>query len=146
MVSSLSSATRCATSRSFSVAEPKLTREQLAADDVAILMDLPTFRRFLSTIRQTAGIETVAYGPDDRHLHFMEGRRSLWCDMLRMAETIEPAALLLILQAELTASKETKNGRRKYNRLDTDTGTDRPEPGSGGFEWLDYGTDAKSDA
>ena len=119
------------------MAEPKLTREQIAAEDAAILIELATFRRFLSTIRQTAGIETVAYGPDDRHLHFMEGRRSLWCDILRTVERASPDALLRILSDEMNTLKGTSNGRRKYNRLDTDDNDDRT-PGSG-LAFLDYG-------
>ena len=107
------------------MAEPRLTREQIAAEDAAILIELATFRRFLSTIRQTAGIETVAYGPDDRHLHFMEGRRSLWCDILRTVERASPDALLRILSDEMNTLKGTSNGRRKYNRLDTDDNDDR---------------------
>src|SRR5687767_5415711 len=113
---------------------PRISRADLAKHDIEALMLDEKFLRFLSTIRLVAGIETVAYGPDSRHLHFAEGRRSLWCDMLRMAETDRPEALLLILEAELKASKETSNGRRKYNRLDTDSDdVRRPEPGSGGF-------------
>jgi hypothetical protein len=79
------------------MAEPKLTRRQIADLDIEALMLEPKFLRFLSTIRMIAGIETVAYGPDDRHLHFAEGRRSLWCDILRTAELARPEALLLIL-------------------------------------------------
>lgn len=125
------------------MADAKLTRDQLAADDVAILMDLPTFRRFLSTIRQTAGIETVAYGPDDRHLHFMEGRRSLWCDILRTVEKASPDALLRILSDEMNALKGTSNGRRKYNRLDTDEHERDRTPGDG-LAYLDYGDAGRS--
>ena len=72
------------------MAEPKLTRKQIADLDIEALMLEPKFLRFLSTIRMIAGIETVAYGPDDRHLHFAEGRRSLWCDILRTAELARP--------------------------------------------------------
>jgi len=117
------------------------TRAQIAEEDVAILLDLPTFRRFLSTVRQTAGIETVAYGPDERHLHFMEGRRSLWCDILRTVEKTSPDALLRILAEEMSTLKGTSNGRRKYNRLDTDDdpGGRTRDPGSGLVTFLDYG-------
>jgi hypothetical protein len=100
---------------------PRLTRAELARNDVESLMLDPKFLRFLSTIRLTAGIETVAYGPEDRHLHFAEGRRSLWCDILRTAELAQPEALLLILTEEMKAAKETTRGRpRKYDRLRTD--------------------------
>ncbi len=119
------------------------TRAQIAEEDVAILLELPTFRRFLSTIRATAGIETVAYGPDERHLHFMEGRRSLWCDILRTVEKASPDALLRILAEEMNALKGTSNGRRKYNRLDTDDDPGNPggrnRPGDGLADFLDYG-------
>lgn len=122
------------------MAEAKLTREQIAAEDVAILMDLPTFRRFLSTIRAAAGIETVAYGPDDRHLHFMEGRRSLWCDILRTVEKSSPDALLRILTDEMKTLEGTANGRRKYNRLSTDDDERSRAPGDGlAYAPLDYG-------
>jgi hypothetical protein len=124
------------------VAGPKITREQLAALDMEALLLDERFLRFLSTVRLTAGIETVAYGPADRHLFFMEGRRSLWCDILRTAERAQSEALLLILTEEMKASKETQYGRRKYNRLDTDdpepgTGS-QSEPGSGLAGYLDY--------
>lgn len=123
------------------MAEPKLTRAQIADEDVAILFELPTFRRFLSTIRATAGIETVAYGPDERHLHFMEGRRSLWCDILRTVEKSSPDALLRILTDEMNTLKGTTNGRRKYNRLDTDDdpGSSARSAGSGLVDFIDYG-------
>jgi hypothetical protein len=128
-------------------AEPKITRAQLAANDVEALMLNEKFLRFLSTIRATAGIETVAYGPDDRHLHFMEGRRSLWCDILRTAEQAQPDALLRILTEEMNAAKETNRGRRKYNRLDTDDdGHPGESPGSGLVNFLDYGDDAEPSA
>jgi hypothetical protein len=120
-----------------------VSRKELARLDLEGLLLDEKFLRFLSTIRLIAGIETTAYGPEDRHLHFVEGRRSLWCDILRMAEIPQPEALLLILQAELKASKETTSGRRKYNRLDTDTDGSEPDA-SGGLDFLDYGTDASS--
>ena len=123
------------------MAEARPTREQIAAEDVAILLELPTFRRFLSTIRATSGIETVAYGPDDRHLHFMEGRRSLWCDILRTVEKASPDALLRILSEEMNALKGTSNGRRKYNRLDTDDDSpDRNRAPGSGLAFIDYGS------
>ena len=105
------------------MAEIKVSRAQLAAMDVEALMLNEKFLRFLSTIRSTAGIETTAYGPEDRHLHFVEGRRSLWCDILRTVELASPEALLLILSEEMKASRETSSGRRKYDRLGTDDGS-----------------------
>jgi len=120
----------------------KITREQLALNDVEALLLDAKFLRFLSTIRATARIETVAYGPDSRHLHFAEGRRSLWCDILRTVELSSPDALLRILTEEMVALKENSNGRRKYNRLDTDDGTDTggstPDAGGGLAGYLDY--------
>jgi hypothetical protein len=128
------------------MAEPKITRAQLAINDFEALMLDPKFLRFLSTVRLNAGIETVAYGPADRHLHFMEGRRSLWCDILRTAERAQPEALLLILTEEMKASKETRHGRRQYNRLDTDDADDRPrDPDDGLVGYLDYGPAAVGD-
>ena len=112
--------------------------------DVEALMLDEKFLRFLSTIRFAAGIEQTAYGPEDRHLHFVEGRRSLWCDILRTAETAQSDAILRILMAEDKASKESTNGRRKYERLDIPDGDpgsgSRPDPG-GLTGYLDYGTE-----
>ncbi len=107
----------------------KITRAQQSAMDVEALMLDEKFLRFLSTVRLIAGIETVAYGPADRHLHFAEGRRSLWCDILRTVEQSSDDALLRILTEEMKTSRETSNGRRKYNRLDSDD----DGPSSGGF-------------
>jgi hypothetical protein len=125
---------------------PKITREALARLDIEALLLDKKFLRFLSTVRATAGIETTAYGPDDRHLHFAEGRRSLWCDILRTAEQAQPEAILLILTEEMNAAKETTRGRRKYDRLGTDDDGDpgerrtdaNPEPGSGLTGYLEY--------
>ena len=114
----------------------KVSRAELAKLDVEALMLNDNFLRFLSTIRLVAGIETVAYGPDSRHLHFAEGRRSLWCDILRTVELAQPDALLRILTEEMNTSKETSNGRRKYNRLDTDDGS---SDASSGPAFVDYG-------
>jgi hypothetical protein len=128
-------------------ATPKISRQTLARLDIESLMLDAKFLRFLSTIRATAGIETVAYGPEDRHLHFAEGRRSLWCDILRTAEQAQPEALLLILTEEMKAAKETTRGRPKYERLKTDDDDGNPdaerrsEPGSGLDGYLDYGPD-----
>lgn len=120
----------------------KVSRQELARLDIEALMLNDKFLRFLSTIRLVAGIETVAYGPDSRHLHFMEGRRSLWCDILRTVELAQPDALLRILTEEMNTSKETASGRRKYNRLDIDDG----DSGSGGLAFVDYGKPAGGDA
>jgi|SRR6478735_7340108 len=130
------------------MAGPIISRAALAKNDVEFLMLQPQFKRFLSTVRMTAGIETVAYGPDDRHLHFAEGRRSLWCDILRTVEQSSDEALLLILSEEMKASRETNNGRRKYDRLGTD---DDGNPGGrrdagDGLVYLDYGDDGDPDA
>jgi hypothetical protein len=129
------------------VANPKITRAQLELLDAEALLLDERFLRFLSTIRIKAGIETTAYGPAEHHLHFKEGRRSLWCDILRTVEQCSDDALLRILTAEMNASKETSDGRRKqYDRLGTDDGSTRsgasgPEPASGP-DFLDYGKPA----
>src|SRR5436190_8149785 len=123
----------------------KITRAALARMDIEALMLDAKFLRFLSTIRLHAGIETVAYGPEDRHLHFAEGRRSLWCDILRTAERAQSEALLLILTEEMKAAKETTRDRtREYDRLRTDDGDnsgdrDRDDGSAGLIGYVDYG-------
>jgi hypothetical protein len=126
----------------------KLTRQALASLDVEGLLLDDKFLRFLSTVRQISGTEQTAYGPEERHLHFAEGRRSLWCDILRTVEQASPDALLRILTVEMKASKETNNGRSKpYDRLkldDTDDGRPRDAAGDGRpapGEFLDYGAE-----
>jgi hypothetical protein len=123
-------------------------RGQLARRDLEELMLDERFLRFLSTVLETAGIHTGAYGSDGRHLVFAEGRRSLGFDILRSAETIRPDALLAILQAELNALKGHPDGRPSYDRnheLDTDddgpVGADGRDPGTG-LVFADYSRDA----
>ena len=124
----------------------KVSRDQLAKMDLEGLILDQKFLRFLSTIRNSAGIEQTAYGSEERHLHFMEGRRSLWCDILRTVEQIAPDAILRILTEEMNALKETNNGRRTYDRLklddaDGEHSADRPVAAERG-ELLDYGQPA----
>ena len=132
------------------MAEPKISRAQLELLDAEALLLDERFLRFLSTIRIKAGIETTAYGPAEHHLHFKEGRRSLWCDILRTVEQCSDDALLRILTAEMKASKETNDGRRKqYDRLGTDAdpgGARRPDPGADANApaFLDYGSSASN--
>ena len=131
------------------MAEPDPLRADLAKDDLKLLMEDVRFRRFLSTIRELAGIEVTAYGPEERHLHFMEGRRSLWCNILLAVQQVAGAdAILRILEAEFTALKGTPNGRKSYDRLRIDDGDTKPgrarraEPDP---DFLDYGTSLAAD-
>lgn len=128
-----------------------IPRGQLARRDLEELMLDQRFLRFLSTVLETAGIHTGAYGSDGRHLAFAEGRRSLGFDILRSAEVIRPDALLAILQAELDALKGHPDGRpTHYDRnldLDDDdgpVGADGRAPGTGlvHAEFADYSRDA----
>jgi hypothetical protein len=60
-------------------------------NDMAELMALPSFRRFLFLLGQRAQIfEVGSTGSDGRCLEFIEGRRSLAFEMLREAENALP--------------------------------------------------------
>lgn len=62
--------------------------------DMAELLALPAFRRFLFRSIQNAGILSAATnGADGRDLAFAEGRRSLGFDILRDVDAGNPAAL-----------------------------------------------------
>ncbi len=63
-------------------------------EDMAELIALPSFRRFLFRSIQMAGIlHPATSGADDRNLDYFEGRRSLGFDILRDADAGQPAAL-----------------------------------------------------
>ncbi len=61
--------------------------------DAEYLMTRPEFRRFLFTAIQSAEILSAANGHSGRNLDFIEGRRSLGFELLRMADEGQPAAL-----------------------------------------------------
>jgi hypothetical protein len=62
-------------------------------DDATFLMSRGEFRRFLFTAIQTAGIFDAANGHDGRDLNWIEGRRSLGFELLRMADEGQPEQL-----------------------------------------------------
>ena len=128
------------------MAEPKLTREQVAKDDIALLFADVKFRRFLFTLRALSATEQPANNPDERAIQYLEGRRGFWCDVLfQVSQVAGPDALIRILEAELDTQKGTSSGRKQYDRLGTDDGNSgaderRPDPGDGIGAFLDYGS------
>jgi len=62
----------------------------LEAKEMAQLLALPAFRRFLWRAVRAAGVLHPGYGTDGRDLAYREGRRSLAFDLLRMAEAGQP--------------------------------------------------------
>ncbi|AOR77218.1 hypothetical protein [Novosphingobium resinovorum] len=95
-------------------------------EDMAVLLKLPEFRRFLFAAIQSAGIlghEGPAHGHTPRDLSFAEGRRSLGFDILQLAHrgqpeevrASDPGALVTLNAAILAAvniSKEKARGKR----------------------------------
>lgn len=110
------------------------------SDDMAELMSLEPFRRFLFRAIQIAGIlDPATNGTDGRNLDFHEGRRSLGFDILRDAEAGLPPdlrhpnciiTLMNVLREEANpAPKEKAHGRKnpdqdRYADIDDD-----PHPG-----------------
>lgn len=98
-----------------------LTDEQRAA--YADLIERPQFKIFLSQLIQLAGIyEATANGTAERTF-FLNGRRSLGLDALRIVEAAQPLAapngtpaltLIQVLVAEAQSPPQTRspNGRR----------------------------------
>lgn len=102
--------------------------------DMAFLINRPEFRRFLFRSIQLAGILEQTgrgtTGSDGRDLAFVEGRRSLGFEILRMADAGQPAAqqhplclitLVAALREEIQSPKEEKiRGRNRYGSHDDD--------------------------
>lgn len=109
--------------------------DQLQAD-MAQLMKLPAFQRFLWRTIEASNILTSAYGADGRDLAYREGRRSLGFDVLSWADEGQPFPApdgnppIMTWISALTAAaqstpEETKRGRRSTrNRDSSDDGRD----------------------
>ena len=95
-------------------------------EDATFLLNRPEFRRWLFTAIQTAGIFDAANGHDGRDLNWIEGRRSLGFELLRMADEGQPEQLrtanalatlnAVILENINSPKKEKPNGGR-YTEL-----------------------------
>lgn len=103
----------------------------------ADLLERPQFKLFLSRLIQLAGIyETTANGSAERTF-YLNGRRSLGLDALRIVEAAQPLAApngnptltliqVLVAEAQSQTPERTKSGRRDpYSELRTDA-----EPGA----------------
>ena len=119
---------------------PQVPRDQIAFDDIKLLFEDAKFRRFLSTLREFSGTERAAIGSEERSIHYTEGRRHFWCDVLfQVSQAAGPDALIRILEAELDTQKGTSSARTPYDRLALDDGTaGGSNRGSAGVEYLDY--------
>lgn len=99
------------------------------SDDMAKLMALPAFRRFLFRSIQSAGIlAPTTNGTDGRNLDFYEGRRSLGFELLRDADTAQPGdlqhphsimTLIAVLREEAnpTPKEKTRGTRDRYGDI-----------------------------
>jgi hypothetical protein len=106
--------------------------------DLAELMRLPSFRRFLLRQIQTAGIHQVGLGANDRSLEYREGQRTLCMVMLGEASEAIPthrqnpegalaATLIQILsEADQTARKEIARGGSRYDSDGSDSDDGEP--------------------
>lgn len=104
--------------------------------EMAQLMALPGFRKFLFSLIQRAGVLDYApfstNGSDGRDLAYYEGRRSLGLDILRDADAAQPApmrhpnsimTLMTVLREEAQTTEQEKP-RGRPSRYDDDDGTD----------------------
>ena len=113
------------------------TAEAQRAADLAELMALPAFRRFLFRQIQSAGIlEHATSGSDGRDLAHAEGRRGLAIDMLRDAEAgqaeavrhpLGVATLIAVLREEALATARDRQEEQGYDRYAEGEG-DAPHP------------------
>lgn len=97
-------------------------------EDATFLMGRAEFRRWLFTAIQTAGIFDAANGQQGRDLNWIEGRRSLGFELLRMADEGQPEQLrtpsalatlnAVILENMNTPKKEKSNGGRYSELID----------------------------
>lgn len=96
--------------------------------DMADLIALPSFRRFLFRSIQSSGILAQGTsGADGRDLSFAEGRRSQMFAILADVETGQPEALrhshnimtlIAVLREEANpAPKEKKSGNARYDEI-----------------------------
>ena len=91
-------------------------------------------------MRAISGTERAAIGSEERSIHYTEGRRHFWCDVLfQVSQAAGPDALIRILEAELDTQKGTSSARSPYDRLAIDDGTaDGRNRGNAGAEYLNY--------
>ena len=99
--------------------------------DMAELLALPSFRRFLFRSIQSAGIlGTATNGADGRNLDWIEGRRSLGFDILREADSGQPVPMrsdlsIMTLIAALREEADTpRKPEKKRDRFDELEGKD----------------------
>jgi len=109
--------------------------DQQIREDMAQLMGLPAFRRFLWRAIQSAGIfSATANGSDDRHL-IAEGRRQLGLLLLTDAEMGQPVThpagipiltAIQVLREEAQAATKPEKAKRhdRTAELDMDDPTD----------------------
>jgi hypothetical protein len=86
-------------------------RERLAREDVLWLLSTAQGRRFLFRILSTSGIWLPAYGTEDRHLAYGEGRRSLGLEVLGWINQVDPRGFLKVLEQDLQSQKEPVHER-----------------------------------
>ena len=113
------------------------TEADIEREDLASLLALSSFKRFVWRAVQASGIHASAYGSEDRRLNAIEGRRSLGFDMLRWVEDAlrigdgDGMAALAIILLEASGSKppapkENRSDKaQRYDRnreLDDDDG------------------------
>lgn len=96
--------------------------------DMAELMALPSFRRFLFRSIQRAGIlHAATNGADGRNLDWIEGRRSLGFELLSEADLGQPPPArsglsIMTMIAALRAEAETpRKPEKKRDRYDYGT-------------------------
>lgn len=105
--------------------------------EMAELLAVPTFRKFLFRVIQLSGIMSPATnGSDGRNLDLFEGRRNLGFDILREVDRGQPQPLqhsmqimtwIAALHEEATQSpKEKPSGKRndRYSDLNDGDGAD----------------------
>ncbi len=100
------------------------------SDDMAELLALPAFRRFLFRSIQSAGIlAATTNGAVGRNLDWIEGRRSLGFDILREADSGQPApmrsdlsimTMIAALREEAETPRKPEKKRDRYDGLDND--------------------------
>lgn len=101
----------------------------LSHEDMAALIKVPEFRRFLFAAIQTAGVlsqEGPALGQTPRDLSFAEGRRSLGFDLLQMAHAGQPEEIraadpgaLITLNAAILAAVNIPKEKNRGKKSDT---------------------------
>jgi hypothetical protein len=102
-----------------------MSDERLRKEDMTALMALPSFRRFLWRVIQSARLfESTTDGSDNRHLE-MEGRRNLGLEVLADAELGQPVAhptgipllsVIQVLREEVQSTPQENAHGRRYDR------------------------------